>query len=371
MTSSWKQVECNSYGVSLIDQETQIMRYPECSLTIPRLKFGEIGTCVLTTKRLVFLLYGRTFAYSYEITNTKSIEPSQHPDFPDYGFLTITTKSNEIFSMQASKQLIFDIGPKLIGMVTPSQSRVKKITTTKPPNISTINQTHGVAAIKQHVESDIKQKDDTLSASLQDITTLKSCAQDLISIASDLSKMTDSESSSEMSQICLAIGLTNPVTKSKGSGDQYSIALANEFSTFMNSYLPRVKDGFLSVAEAYAAYNRARGNDFISPPDLQGALDYIESKGNFPIRVETIANIRIVVPASVSFAGVVDTFLSKLGPGDFATPMMMSKKTGLPTSIAKNYLIRAEMQGVLARDDSLAGLRYYKNRFDTFELIKF
>ncbi|KAH0806035.1 vacuolar protein-sorting-associated protein 36 [Histomonas meleagridis] len=276
-----------------------------------------------------------------------------------------------MFSFQASYQLICDLAQKITNLTSPSQTRTKKIITNKPTNLKEINQTHGVAAIKQHVETDIKQKDETLSSSLQDIKTLKTCAQDLISIASELSKMTDSESNSEMSQICLAIGLTNPVTKSKGSGDQYSIALANEFSTFMNSYLPRVKEGILSVAEAYAAYNRARGNDFISPPDLQGALDYIESKGNFPIRVETIANIRIVVPASVSFTGVVDTFLSKLGPNDFATPMMMAKKTGLPTSIAKNYLLRAEMQGVLARDDSLGGLRYYKNRFDSFELIKF
>lgn len=368
MISSWKKVECKQNGVLLNENEIQKIRYPECSLTIPHLKFGEIGTLVVTSTRLVFLIFGKSYALTYDLSNTKKVEPSQHTQYQGYGFSLVTTESDETFSFQGTIQLITSLSALLQPKINIAQP--KRIITTQN-NQKASGQVHGVAAIRQHVEEGIKKNDQTLSASLQDINTLKDCAKDLITIAGDLSKMTDSESTSEMSQICLAIGLANPVKKEKGQGSQYAIQLASEFSKFMSSLLPRVKDGFMSVAESYAAYNRARGNDFVSPPDLQEALDYIESKGEFPIKVETIGDARIIVPKNVSFDGVVESFLSKLGPNDYATPMMMAKKTNLPTTIAKNYLIRAEKQGVLARDDSLAGIRYYINKFDTFKLIDF
>lgn len=368
MKSSWKNVECSQCGVLLNENERQRMRYPECSLTIPRLKFGEIGTLVVTSTRLVFLIFQKSTALSYDLTNTKKVEPSQHPQYPGYGFLLVTTEADEIFTFQGALQLITSISALMQPQV-PTAPVQRVIAPQSKTDLT--NQIHGVAAIKQHVEDGIKKNDQTLSASLQDINTLKDCAKDLIAIASELSKMTDSESTSEMSQICLAIGLENPVKKEKGQGSKYAIQLANEFSKYMSSLLPRVKDGYMSVAESYAAYNRARGNDFVSPPDLQEALDYIESKDEFPIKVETIGDARIIVPKNVSFDSVVESFLTKLGPNDYATPMMMAKKTNLPTTIAKNYLIRAEKQGVLARDDSLAGIRFYINRFDTFELIDF
>ena len=52
------------------------------------------------------------------------------------------------------------------------------------------------------------------------------------------------------------------------------------------------------------------------------------------------------------------------------TPMLIQTKSDLPNPIAKSYLLRAEQQGILARDESLAGLRYYKNIFSSFQPIK-
>ena len=135
----------------------------------------------------------------------------------------------------------------------------------------------------------------------------------------------------------------------------------------------------MSLAEAFAFYNRIslmqrRSGDksgLISPRDLKEALSIVEkSKGGYPIRIEQVSRNKLIVKKEASFDAIINSTVQKLKDGEYITPMMIQTRCGLPNTIARDYLLRAEQQGLVAKDDSLAGFRFYKNLFPSFGLMK-
>lgn len=376
MYCSWGVEKFDEFGFKLKEGEVEQQRFPNLSVTIPAMRFGEIGTLVATSTRLVFLVYGHCVGYTFNFSSIASFNSMTHPKFRDnsIAFLEFTTPSEERFSIQGGQTVIAQL-LAFISSVAPAQvaqgtrERRKKVIGSRSsvPAPSDTNMV-GIGGIEQAAHDSINKRGSAVNSALQDIDSLKSSAQKLKDIAAELSKTTDKETSSEMSKICLAIGIHDPVTKKSG-GSQFARDLAKEFASSMHKWMTKAGVSIMATAEAYAAYNRLRGNDLISPHDLKEALQIIE-KGGFDVRVETIARMQVIVKKEASFDAIVKSQLDGLGEGGYITPMMIQTKSGLPNVIAKNYLLRAEQEGILARDESLAGLRFYKNIFPSFELIK-
>lgn len=374
---TWKQEKLERMGLKLAAGEKINRRWNDISLTIPSMDFGEIGTLVSTNQRFVFLVYGDQYAYTHTMQGIGTFESKTHPAFkPEeaIAWLQFSPHSGEKFSFQASTRSISEIiaeissNEQYLTSVSTTRKTARKIIGSAKPS-TPIQETSGMQGIQRITQAAIDERSNTVTGALQDLNSLKTSAQKLIEIAEELSRASDTETATEMSKICLAIGITKTASTGKSENSSQAVSLANEFSQVMSEWLKQSTCGILTVAEAYAAYNRMRGNDLISPHDLQEALGVIES-GGYPVRVEKIGETRVVLRTEVSFDAVIGELISSLEDNKYITPMMIQRKTGLPNSLAKDYLVRAEQQGILARDDSLAGLRFYVNRFDKFDMIE-
>ena len=197
---------------------------------------------------------------------------------------------------------------------------------------------------------------------------MKNSAQELLKIAETLRAKNDSDSRNDLGQVLVALGVSDPVTR-ETAGKSFANELARQFATAMKPVLAKT-GGVLSVAEAYCLFNRALGTDYVSPNDLAEAIRQLK-KREMGVKIETIEGVTVVILSDKTYATILKDILSRFKDNEFITPLLMSKKTQLPMTIARNYLLRAESEGVLCRDDSMAGLRFYKNMFKTFHLIEF
>ena len=371
MSSSWKEIECTPNGVQLNSGEQIMSSFNNTSLTIPRIAFGKIGTLVLTNQRLVFLIYQSHIAYEFPLSKMgPNLSSHAYAGLENYAHFEFTSADGEDFSMQMKNKKATMLSSRLSIFITDPTKNLGVKTKFKKKIISKASSSNlvGVAAVQAAVQNDISKQNTTLSNSLKDIESLKRAAQDLMVIAEELRKKNDQDSKNDLGEVLVALGISDPVTR-ETAGKSYATELARQFATAMKSVLTKT-GGVLSVAEAYCLFNRALGTNYVSPNDLAEALKHLNRR-EFGVKVETIEGVTVVILSDKQYKTVIKEILSKFGDDEFTTPLLISKKTQLPLTITRNYLLRAESEGVLCRDDSMAGLRFYKNRFDTFQLMEY
>ncbi len=158
------------------------------------------------------------------------------------------------------------------------------------------------------------------------------------------------------------------------------------------------------LADVYCLYNRARGTDPISPEDLAEAASKAmpslglgmrsrtyhisssssssssgDNKGGAGAGMtvlqldsfhEEAVQARILEElekatreAAAAAGGGAGASPSSLAHEAHTSPPDLASRWRLPMPIAKHLLLQAEQAGVLCRDDSIAGLRFYANRF--------
>jgi hypothetical protein len=348
----------------MIDGETTEERFDNISLSIPRLKtparFGRVGTLSVTAKRLIFLIYGSTTAYTLDLTKITSRYPSAFPRQPTLGCLEVTLTCGETFSFQGPVKDICLLQEKMPFNPIPGTQVRKKISLTRPVNSSSAAPAVGVGAIVQRAQ----EQADHRGQAIQNVTTLddlRRSASELVSVAQTLATMTDPESASELSKISREIGI-------RRSGDRSGVpGLATEFAGDMAAFFAKQKQKILPLPEAFALYHRIRLSQQMVPKEIRKAVDWIKTEDSFPVRVEEIGKVTFIVARDASFDETVRSIVGRLGNNEGISPMAFSQQCELPLSIAKNYLLRAEAQGLVARDDSLLGLRFYKNLFPSWQ----
>ena len=369
MASAWKTIQITDQrGIPLRSGEAINKSYPNFSLSVPRLKLGKIGTLTATNLRFVFTIYQSPVAYELERSSVQSMNTTAYPNRQDIAYIQFTTLDDEEFSLQATTSLANDLcvlfSTTSMGPAHGGKKVVKKII--KRKNLD--NKVVGIAAVNQAVGKDISEKDKLLSTGLADIDSLKQSAKELMKIAEGLRKKKDKSAENDLGEIFMALGISDPVTK-ETAGKNYSSQLAVQFATVMKPVLAKT-GGVLSVAEAFCLFNRSLGTNYVSPKDLAEAIENIKRR-ELGVKVETIEGVTVVILSEKVYSVVIKEMLSKFVDNEFTTPLLVSKQTSLPLSIARNYLLRAESEGTLCRDDSMAGLRFYKNIFSTFQPIDF
>ena len=186
-------------------------------------------------------------------------------------------------------------------------------------------------------------------------------------------------------------GIDNPVTKDS-AGDKYHEDLARQLQDFLLDPAkgePLTKaHGVMTLTDVYCLYNAARGIEMVSPLDLKKACGTfgrigsplrvrpLKSGGQPPTplsattRVSRFTELRMVAVAVVESNSASDAEVDKrlTGTVDGAQSGNVSADelanlSGMSLYIAKEQLEGAEARGVLARDESIRGVRYWKNRF--------
>ena len=213
----------------------------------------------------------------------------------------------------------------------------------------------------------------TTSAALADLQSLMASAKEVVQLAHRYAQETPNEQSSSASQfddIAREMGILNPVTKAH-AGAQFHAELAREIAQLAPSILARA-GGFLTLPDVYCAVNRARGTALVSPEDVKQACQLLRAPAHGCwLRVYPSTGVHVLADAAHSddamSAALLRDWDRMAQPGQhgwaWVEPARLASIMSIPLAVAEHVLAYSETQGLLARDESFAGVRWYRNDF--------
>ncbi|XP_010543635.1 PREDICTED: vacuolar protein sorting-associated protein 36 [Tarenaya hassleriana] len=243
----------------------------------------------------------------------------------------------------------------------------------------------GVAGILRKEQELWESTDKSLQDAFQDLNALMSKAKEMVSLAEKMRQKllsapssqngsTDDEemgSKEEMQQWMLSVGIISPVTK-ESAGALYHQELSRQLADFVRIPLEQA-GGMINLIDIYYHFNRARGTELISPDDLLQACTLWE-KFDVPVMLRKFdSGVMVIQNKSHSDEEVmarIRTLVSKaemLRTGITASDAALT--LGIAPAMAKEHLLTAETIGLLCRDTSPDGLRFYFNLFPEIDPI--
>lgn len=237
----------------------------------------------------------------------------------------------------------------------------------------------GLAGILRKEQEMWESTDKSLQDAFQDLSALMSKAKEMVLLAekmrqkllsgpnSQTGTTNDEEmgSKEEMQDWLLSVGIVSPVTK-ESAGALYHQQLSRQLADFVRIPLER-SGGMMNLIDIYCLFNRARGTELISPDDLLQACSLWE-KFDVPVMVRKFdSGVMVVQNKSNSDEEIfsrIRTLVTKpetLRTGISASDAAMT--LGIAPAMAKEHLLTAESKGLLCRDISPDGFRFYINLF--------
>ncbi|KAK8950643.1 Vacuolar protein sorting-associated protein 36 [Platanthera guangdongensis] len=242
----------------------------------------------------------------------------------------------------------------------------------------------GVAGILRKEQEMWESTDKSLQDAFQDLNALMGKAKEMVALADKMRQKllsgsaahtNDEEmgSKQEMQDWLLSVGIISPVTK-ESAGALYHQQLSRQVLSFLADFvtLPLEKaGGMIALIDVYCLFNRARGTELISPEDLLQACVLWE-KYEVPVMLRKFDSGLMVIQSKdqsdvevfariTSLAEKPDALKMGISPSDAALTL------GIAPALAKEHMLNAESKGLLCRDVSPDGFRFYANLFREFE----
>jgi len=176
------------------------------------------------------------------------------------------------------------------------------------------------------------------------------------------------EDEDKLTDMLQNMGMTSAVTRATaGSNKLYYHQLARQLADFMmvGNRLSHA-GGMITLTDVYCLFNRARGSNLISPDDLLYVSDLLKdldlgmTKRSFPSGVIVIQSDEYddeIVSAELKAAAEKTWADNKSG----ITALDASKSLKIPAILALEQLQSAESLGLLCRDVTLEGVRFFSN----------
>lgn len=172
----------------------------------------------------------------------------------------------------------------------------------------------------------------------------------------------DNDDAAQFTSLVRTVGITSPVTRGTVGNDMYFSELARQIAGFLKKPLQDA-GGMLQLISIYGLYNRARGTDLISPDDLLTSCKLLQKmKLQMSLRKLT-SGVLVVRLDSHSEDAISKRLLEYVKKEIFITAATLASNWRVSVVIAKEYLQVAEQNGVLCRDESQEGVRFWVNRF--------
>lgn len=186
----------------------------------------------------------------------------------------------------------------------------------------------------------------------------------------------------DLSSILQDIGIASPVTKTS-AGTRYHQQLARQLADFLSSPPGRragartlldMFGGMITLPDVFSVFNRARGTELVSPADLLATAQLLGptrlgmslrrfASGVLVIQADSHSDKAVgerLVQAAGAAAGV------EGGWGDGLVATQVARDLRVSATLAMEHLRTAEAAGLLCRDESVEGTRFYVNTFDRF-----
>ncbi|XP_004306435.1 PREDICTED: vacuolar protein sorting-associated protein 36 [Fragaria vesca subsp. vesca] len=237
----------------------------------------------------------------------------------------------------------------------------------------------GVSGILRKEQEMWETTDKSLQDAFQDLNALMSKAKEMVMLAEKmrqklLSSSTSQSSAAEdgelgskqdMQDWLLSVGIVSPVTK-ESAGALYHQQLSRQLADFVRLPLERA-GGMMNLIDIYCLFNRARGTELISPEDLLQAC-FLWEKFDVPVMLRKFDSGVMVIQNKThsdeeifarikSLATKPDALRTGISASDAAITL------GIAPGMAKEHLLTAESRGILCRDISPDGFRFYINLF--------
>lgn len=246
----------------------------------------------------------------------------------------------------------------------------------------------GIAGLERLGREQRKNNEVVIGSAFEDLEALMASAKEIVALAESLGeKTTNGTSEADALLIETAAALNMVTTKemlgsSAGSESLYLSELSRNVAEYLTDDargILKKEGGIMSLVDLWAVFNRARGGaDLVNPMDFEKATRLWE-KLNLPVRLRRFKNGLLVVqrydwtddktiaqllawfqemhttPPSSEFHSVWTAF------GRGVTAQETAQKFGWSVGVASEELEMAEEKGVLCRDESVEGLRFWKN----------
>jgi len=157
----------------------------------------------------------------------------------------------------------------------------------------------------------------------------------------------------------LSLGIDDPVTR-EGSKSMYFADLAKEIARVLTKPIQEAS-GVMVLTDAYCRINRARGMELISPSDMLDACVLMEAL-KLPIRlVKFRSGVMVLQSAGFNDEAAASEAERQVKEHGSLSAEEFARVTGLPVVLSKERLLMAEQYGRLCRDETVEGLRFYRN----------
>ncbi|CAG8614898.1 2886_t:CDS:10, partial [Acaulospora morrowiae] len=226
----------------------------------------------------------------------------------------------------------------------------------------------GISAILNKAEQNKKEQEETLTQAFKDLDGLMAKAAEVVKLVESINNRvnkepTDSESSIDETNAfrtyLLELGIPNPVTKAfdyrDSAGSIYHKELARELAEFLEKILVK-ENGMMALTDIYCIFNRARGVSLISPDDLYKACSLFESL-NLPMRLRN----------DEQTAQHILEYIKTTGP---LTAIDLASFDKMSIALAIEQLQMVEAKGLICRDETVEGVRFYENLIINFKWEK-
>ncbi|XP_031664793.1 vacuolar protein-sorting-associated protein 36 [Oncorhynchus kisutch] len=258
-----------------------------------------------------------------------------------------------------------------------SQKRWESTPMSQPIPTATNSQTGrtravGIVGIERKIEERRKETEKNSPQAFEDLSKLMVKAKEMVELSRSIANkikdkqgdITEDETIRFKSYL-LSMGIANPVTReTHGSGTHYHLQLAKQLGDILLAPLEE-RGGMMALTEVYCLVNRARGMELLSPEDLVNACKMFESLKQ-PLRLRIFdSGVMVVQLQSHSEEEMISSALDNVTDKGSLTAEEFAKLLGLSVLLSKERLLLAEKMGHLCRDDSVEGLRFYPNLFNS------
>lgn len=187
----------------------------------------------------------------------------------------------------------------------------------------------------------------------------------------------------DLSSILQDIGIASPVTKTS-AGTRYHQQLARQLADFLSSppgkragarTLLDMFGGMMTLPDVFSVFNRARGTELVSPADLLATARLL-GPTKLGMSLRRFASGVLVIQADSHSDQAVSEKLVKAaeaeaaaaggGWGDGLVATQVARDLRVSVTLAVEHLRTAETAGLLCRDESVEGTRFYANPLERF-----
>lgn len=258
----------------------------------------------------------------------------------------------------------------------------------------------GIAGLEQMGLDRQKNNQLMIGSSFEDLEALMASAKEIVALAESFARQVNSgsdpataEANALLAESASQLGLVTTkdiVGGGSGSGAEnlYLSELARNLAEFLTDDARGVlkkAGGIISLVDLWAMFNRARGGvELVSPNDFEKAVRLWE-KLKLPVRLRTFkSGVLAVQSRDRTDESIIKAILAWLRdlhvfppdhelPWDWqefgrgVTAQDAAERFGWSIGVAEEELEMAEEHGVLCREESIEGLKFWENYIDTGE----